>query len=79
MAAHMTICRGDKHMALSDKEHAWLMRMRPAADKYWEDLTAFEKKFIEDLLARFEIYDRRIMISNKQWAIIHNVSEKILP
>lgn len=64
---------------ITDKEYDWLLRIKKVVDKYWDELMPFEKGFIEDILARFEIHGRNTIISPKQWSVISNISEKILP
>jgi hypothetical protein len=66
-------------MALLDSEHAWMLCLKKAADVSWKDLTAWEKKFVEDLLARFEIYGRNTKVSPKEWSVITDISDKIIP
>jgi hypothetical protein len=65
--------------SLSDSEYTWLTKLRQGADKYWDELTPFEKKFTEEILERFRIYDRQTIVSEKQWLVITRISEKIIP
>lgn len=63
---------------LTEKECDWLKRIEREIDKVWDDLTAWEQRFMEDLLERFRQYGARTQISAKQWAIITRISEKII-
>ena len=63
---------------LDDKEYAWLQRLEREIDKAWDELTKWERKFMEDLLERFKKYGRKTMISPSQWGIIARISEKIV-
>jgi hypothetical protein len=64
--------------ALSQDEHDWLVRLKTAVDQHWDELTAFEQKFAEDLLERFRQWGVNTRISPKQWEIIAGISEKVL-
>jgi len=63
---------------LTIEEYDWLKKMRPAVDEHWDELTGFEKQFIESLLQRFDQYGMRTMISQKQWEIVTAISEKVM-
>jgi len=47
-------------------------------DAAWDNLTPWERVFIENLLERFRRYGRKITISPKEWTIITQISEKIV-
>ena len=63
---------------LTQKEFDWMKRLEKAVDQYWDDLTDWEQKFMEDILERFRCWGERIQISKKQWKIITRISEKII-
>ena len=63
---------------LTEKENDWLERIERDVDKVWDDLTAWEQRFLEDILERFRQYGIRTYISPKQWQIIARISEKIV-
>ncbi len=63
---------------LDNKELQWILKLKANVDKHWDELTAFEQKFMEDLLERFNKYADHTMISQGQWEIIGRISEKIL-
>ena len=63
---------------LTQEEKAWLIRLESSVDKYWDELTDFEKKFLETLLERFRQYGMKTIVSPKQWEIITRISEKII-
>jgi hypothetical protein len=63
---------------LSQRERDWLVKLKPAVDQHWDELTDFEKKFAEDLLERFRQWGVKTRISPKQWEIIATISEKVL-
>lgn len=63
---------------LDDKQYKWIERLKASVDKHWDELTAVEQKFMEDLIERFDRYGDRTKISPKQWDVITRISEKIL-
>ncbi|MBN1495909.1 MAG: hypothetical protein JXA07_04015 [Spirochaetes bacterium] len=63
---------------LTDKEYEWMQKIEEVVDRMWDEMTAFEQTFIEDILERFRKYGSKTFISEKQWAIITRISEKIL-
>lgn len=63
---------------MTQHEHDWLMRLKPAVDQHWDELTAFEQKFAEDLLERFRQWGVKTRVSPKQWEIVAGISEKVL-
>ena len=63
---------------LTDNELSWLSRIEKGVDSAWNDLTAWEQKFIEDILEKFRHYGVKTQISAKQWEIITRISEKII-
>jgi len=67
-----------KTKLLTDKECAWLERIQREIDDPCDYLTAWELRFIEDLLERFRQYGDRMQISKKQWGIITGISDKII-
>jgi hypothetical protein len=54
------------------------VKLKTAVDTHWDELTAFEQKFAEDLLERFRQWGIKTRISPKQWEIITRISEKVL-
>jgi len=63
---------------MTDKEYAWMQRLEAAVDKVWNDLTDWEKSFIENRLEAFRRFGRKTFFSPRQWEIIDKISEKIL-
>jgi hypothetical protein len=63
---------------MTQKEYDWITRLKAATDVHWNELTSWEKKFMEDLLERFRQYGIRTKISKGQWDIITRISEKII-
>lgn len=63
---------------LTPEENAWLQKLEASVDRYWDELTAFEKRFLEDTLERFRRYGARTIITVRQWVILTAISEKIL-
>jgi hypothetical protein len=63
---------------LTQEEYDWMSRIEKEIDKAWDDLTPWEKKFIEDMLEKFGRYGMRTTISPKQWEVITRISEKII-
>lgn len=63
---------------LSDKEFSWLKKIEKEIDKSWDDLTDWERKFMEDLLERFRVYGKRLLLTKLQWDRITEISEKII-
>ena len=63
---------------LTPKERDWLERIEREIDKVWDDLTEWERRFMEELLERFKRYGSATQVSAKQWAIIARISEKII-
>jgi len=63
---------------LSQKESDWIKRLEKAVDINWDDLTEWEKSFIEDVLERFRCWGEKIKISKKQWEILTRISDKII-
>jgi hypothetical protein len=60
------------------KEYEWLGQLSTACDLHWDELTEWEKKFMEDILERFREWGIKTKISPKQWEIITRISEKII-
>jgi len=63
---------------MTQKEYDWMVRLQAAADVYWDELTDWEKRFMEDVLERFRQWGIKTKISLKQWEIITRISEKII-
>lgn len=63
---------------LTDEEFDWMKRLEAAADKFWGELTEWEKGFLENRLEAFRRFGRKTWFSAKQWQIIDKISEKIL-
>jgi len=63
---------------LTDKEVAWLTRLEQNIDTAWGDLTAWEQRFIEDILEKFRSYGVKTQITKNQWARITEISEKVI-
>ena len=62
---------------MTQKEFDWLKRLENEIDKHWDELTTWEKRFMEDLLERFSRYGIKTIISKGQWEVITRVSEKV--
>lgn len=65
-------------MAITKDECIWLDKIKANIDKQWEELNDWEKKFIEDMLARYDQYGQKLMVSPKQWTAITKISDKII-
>jgi hypothetical protein len=63
---------------LTQKEFDWLTRIERSVDAAWDNLTAWEQGFIENLLERFRRYGMNTRISKDQWTKITEISEKIV-
>jgi len=63
---------------LTDKEMAWLSRLGQGIDAAWNDLTPWERRFMEDLLERFRKWGIKTQITKSQWDRIGEISEKII-
>ncbi len=63
---------------MKQQEFDWIVKLTPAVDQHWHELTEFERRFAEDLLERFRQWGIKTLISPKQWEIITRISEKIL-
>lgn len=63
---------------LSQKEFDWMKRIESEIDKAWDDLNAWEQRFMENRLEAFRQYGMRTRISKAQWNIIARISEKII-
>lgn len=63
---------------MDQKEYDWMNRLQASADKHWDELTDWEKKFLEDILERFRQWGKKTKITPKQWEIITRISEKII-
>jgi len=63
---------------LTDAECAWLEKLEKAVDEFWNELTEWERRFMEELLERFRRHGDRTRISPKQWDIVTRISEKIV-
>lgn len=63
-------------MGLNSKEIDWLEKLEKNIDANWDDLSPWEKKFMEDILERFRRYGEKTVISPRQWAIITEISDK---
>lgn len=74
--AHTTSDRS--HGGMMQDQFEWLQKLGPAVDRHWDELTAFEQKFAEDILERFRRYGRKTIISGLQWQVIGGISEKVL-
>ncbi len=60
------------------EEFKWLQKLDKAVDLNWDDMTEWERRFIEDILERFHQHGERTIISPKQWEIITRISEKVV-
>ena len=47
-------------------------------DERWDQLNSWEKKFVEDIIARYDQYKANMFISTKQVDILLQISEKII-
>lgn len=65
-------------LGLTQKEFDWLGRIERNVDAAWDNLTAWEQRFIENLLERFRQYGTNTHISKDQWVKIAEISEKIV-
>lgn len=63
---------------LTQKEFDWMKRLERALDEQWDELTDWEKQFVEDILERFRRWGESIKISKKQWDILTRISEKVI-
>ncbi len=63
---------------LTSKEMAWLSRLEQNVDAAWDDLTDWERRFMEDILERYRHWGIKTQISKHQWARITEISEKII-
>ena len=63
---------------LTQKEFDWLRRIEREIDKVWDDLTPWERKFMENRLEDFRKYGISLRVSKAQWNIITRISEKIV-
>lgn len=63
---------------MTQKEFDWLKKIEAGVDKAWDDLTDWEKRFIEDILERFKQWGKKTFVSKKQWSVISKISEKII-
>lgn len=55
-----------------------LKKIEAEVDKSWDDLTQWEKTFIEDILSRFKMYGQKTLISPKQWDIVERIFDKVV-
>ena len=63
---------------LTREEFDWLTRLEKGIDHAWNDLTAFEQRFMEDHLERFRRYGINTIITKPQWSVITEISDKII-
>ncbi len=63
---------------LNQKEFDWLKRLEENTDKYWDELSAWEKIFMEGILENFQSYGLKLFLSQGQWNVLTRISEKIL-
>ncbi|MBI4621063.1 MAG: hypothetical protein HY739_13030 [Desulfobacterales bacterium] len=63
---------------MTQKEYNWLKRLESEIDQHWDELTKWEKGFMEDIIERFNVYGEKTIISKGQWDIITRVSEKLV-
>ena len=62
---------------LTPEEYKWISFLKATIDSAWDELNDFEKKFIEDIIERFNKYSMKTIITKKQWDILTRISEKI--
>jgi len=63
---------------MTQKEFDWLQRLEKNVDAHWDELTAWEQRFTEDLLERFRRWGMKTKISPKEWGIITEISDKAI-
>jgi len=63
---------------MTQKEFDWLQLLEKNVDAYWDELTAWEQRFTEDLLERFRRWGIKTRISMKEWGIITEISDKVI-
>lgn len=63
---------------MTQEEYEWMNRLQAATDLHWNELTDWEKNFMEDILERFRRWGMKTKITQKQWEIITRISEKII-
>jgi len=66
------------NQGLTQKEFDWMKRLEAATDECWDELTAWDQRFMENRLEAFRQYGMKTRISKAQWNIIDRISEKIL-
>ena len=64
--------------ALTQKEFDWMKRLEQEIDRVWEDLSEWERRFMENRIEAFRQYGIKTRISKAQWNIIARISEKII-
>jgi hypothetical protein len=47
-------------------------------DNGWDELTKWEKKFVEDFISKYEQYGKETFVSARQLDILLSIGEKIL-
>lgn len=62
---------------MTEKNFKMLKKIEAAVDEHWDDLTQWEKGFIEDILERFRLYGKNTHISARQWEFIEKIFDKI--
>lgn len=55
-----------------------LESIKSSVDSGWDNLTNWEKKFIEDYLDKYEQYGKGTFISARQLDILLSIGEKVL-
>lgn len=63
---------------MTQKEFDWLQRLEKNVDAHWDELTAWEQRFTEDLLERFRRWGMKTKISVKEWRAITEISDKAI-
>lgn len=64
---------------MNEKEFDWLVKLENNVDAHWDELSKWEKKFIENLLERFRRWGVKTLINAQEWRFIAELSEKIIP
>lgn len=62
---------------LSNDQISLLERLRDGFDTDGEALSAWESQFTEDILEQFDEYADDTYLSEKQWAVIMRIIEKL--
>lgn len=64
---------------MTQKEFDWLQRLEKNVDAHWDELTGWEQRFTEDLLERFRHWGIHTNVSPKEWRVLTEISNKIIP